>query len=567
MPNILDATGLQVSTRAELVAYLTAKFQEIYGVDINLASDTPDGQMMNIYVQGYLDVLDLLVQVFNSFDPDNAIGLVLDQRLAINGVVRRAGTYTVTPIDITNTASVNLYGLDQTTETPFTVRDNAGNQFYLMVTQLGLSVGTHSLAFRAAVPGKQLTTPNSITTAVTIIPSVSNIVNPSGYTVLGTDEELDGAVKVRRQRSVSIASQGYYEGLVASLENLPGVTSAYVYENDTDFTDSDGTPAHSIWVIVAGSALPEDIANVIYRKRNAGAGMRGGQSYNIIRVDGTTKEIRWDNVILQNAFVFFTVSSIDEVNAPNIGLIRSQLPILNQPGVNEILDITSLGTYVQEIDGNTLVYDPGYSNGKFQHLQFIGNAASGGFRVRFGTGGGTLSAVINWNDSSATIQTKLRVIPALAACTVQGAIASGINELTITVSSDNLYNVEAVVTVENNTLLTGASNPILIIPSLDKYDKLEPLSKQKQFVIKEENIIITPMVILPGVTSVVPNSVVTFQGKGGYGAYTYNIDVNGTGATINASTGVYTAGPITGTDQISVTDKFLNNAGATVHVI
>jgi hypothetical protein len=47
------------------------------------------------------------------FDPDNAVGVVLDQRVAINGIQRQAGTYTVTPITVVTSQSVNLYGLDQ----------------------------------------------------------------------------------------------------------------------------------------------------------------------------------------------------------------------------------------------------------------------------------------------------------------------------------------------------------------------------------------------------------------------------------------------------------------------
>ena len=51
MPNALTATGLVLATQAELLAYYTTQYQNIYGADINLASDTPDGQMMNIQIQ------------------------------------------------------------------------------------------------------------------------------------------------------------------------------------------------------------------------------------------------------------------------------------------------------------------------------------------------------------------------------------------------------------------------------------------------------------------------------------------------------------------------------------
>src|SRR5690606_23263257 len=134
MPNILDENGLQVQTRDELVEYFTAKYKDIYGDDINLESNTPDGQMMNIFIQAILDTQDLLVQIYNGFDPDLAVGKVLDQRVTINGIQRRAGTYTLSPITVVTTQSVNLYGLDGSDEPTredgnevYTVSDNAGN--------------------------------------------------------------------------------------------------------------------------------------------------------------------------------------------------------------------------------------------------------------------------------------------------------------------------------------------------------------------------------------------------------------------------------------------------------
>jgi uncharacterized phage protein gp47/JayE len=361
VPNLLDATGLQTATRAELVSYFTTKYQEIYGPDINLASNTPDGQMMNIFIQAILDVEDLLVQVYNMFDPDNAVGVVLDQRVTINGLQRQAGTYTVTPITVVNSQSVNLYGLDQTAQPVYTVSDNAGNLWVLQDTQLGLAAGTHSFSFQAATPGAQLTIPNTITTQVTIVLGVTTVNNPTTYTTLGVNEESDAVLKVRRQQSVSLSSQGYLAGLLAALLNVEGVDSAFVYENDTSVTDGDGVPGHTIWVIVSGSATDADIAQAIYSKRNAGAGMFGDQSYVITQIDSTLFTVYWDTVVVQPIFIAFTATSLDGITAPNIGAIRSGLVLSFTPGVNAEVNINQLATLVQEIDSNTLVTNAGFS--------------------------------------------------------------------------------------------------------------------------------------------------------------------------------------------------------------
>ena len=94
MTDVVDSNGLQVSSNTELVSQLTTSFQNIYGNDINIGQNSPDGQMINIFAQGGTDIRELLVQLYNSFDPDNCSGRLLDERCALNNVFRKAGTFT-----------------------------------------------------------------------------------------------------------------------------------------------------------------------------------------------------------------------------------------------------------------------------------------------------------------------------------------------------------------------------------------------------------------------------------------------------------------------------------------
>ena len=534
MPNAIGPSGLTVATDAELVASFTAAMQLIYGVDINLASDTPDGEMMNIFLQAVLDLEDLLVQINNMFDPDNAVGVILDQRCAINGIQRQPGTFTVTNITLVTTQSVNLYGLDQSAQPIFTVADNAGNRWQLQTTQLAVTIGTNVFSFQAATPGANLTVPNSITVPVTIVLGVSSINNPSTYTTLGVNEESDAAFKIRRQKSVSLSSQGYLQGLLAALENIPGVTSASVYENNTGSPDGIstdpayplGTPGHTIWAIVAGTvAVPlapawsalitysygaiassggtnyiswqngnlnhltsdptywgvyNPVAEAIYAKRNAGAGMRGETTYTITQIDGSFFTIFYDVVTQEILFVSFTVTSLDGVNPPNIAAIRAGL--VNTYGVNQEVNINMLSTLVQTIDPNTLVT-----------FTSAGTPATGGFALAIG----------------------------------------------------GPY---------TNTL--------------------SPSLKSKQFSLSSPDIVILPMQLSPynpligSPIQVVSGVSKQFTGLGGFGALTYSFVTNNSGATIGAGTGLYTAGATPAVnDTIQVQDSLGNIATAVITVV
>jgi len=361
MPNEIGINGLQTATRAELLAQYTLAFQDIYGADINIESSTPDGQMINIFIQSVLDNLDLLTQIYNQFDPDLAIGKVLDQRVAINGIQRQAGTYTVTEITLVTSQALNLIGLDQTEQIPYTISDNAGNKWFLVNSVSISGAGTNVYQFRAELPGATLTIPNTIIIPVTVVLGVVSVNNPTTYLTLGINEESDAALKIRRQKSVSLASQGYYAGLLADLENISGMSFAFIEENDSGATNGDGVPGHSIWVIVAGTPADADVAQAIYRKRNAGCGMYGSISYDVTQVDGSIFTIYWDVVESENLFIKFTVTSLDGVNAPNIAAIRSGLVTSFIPGVADEVNINALATAVQAIDPNTLVTLSGFS--------------------------------------------------------------------------------------------------------------------------------------------------------------------------------------------------------------
>ncbi len=561
MPNVLDAFGLQFYTRAEWIAIQTAWYQEIYGADVNLASDTPDGQMMNIQIQAFLDVQDLLAAVYNSFDPDQAVGVTLDQRVTINGIQRQAGTYTVTAITVVTNRSLNIPGLDLATDETdaYTVADNQGTLWRLMTSQVGLAAGTHVLNFRAALPGATLTVPNTINVPVTIILGVVSVNNPTTYTTLGVNEETDTVLRVRRQKSVSLPSQGYLEGLIAALENIDGVTSAYVYENNTNVTDSDGTPGHTIWVIVAGAPDSAEVAQAIYRKRNAGAGMRGETEYTVVQVDSTLFTVYWDTVVTRNVFIAFTVTPLDGETPVNVQAIRDGLVVLLHPTVNQSVNINGLATLVQDIDPNALVTNAGFTTGVLQTAALSGVAASGTFKINYN---GNASAAINWNDSVATIQSKVRSVSGLSAVDVTGSIASQ----SLVFDLDALDTVLGLLTVTNNSLLTAGAAAITFAWNENYTAVLSPPSKREQLVVSAANVVILPMQLLPSSSAVETGDLMQMTTAGGYGTIVYSIFANNSGATINASTGLYTAGGSPGTDTLRATDAFGNYIAAIIVV-
>jgi uncharacterized phage protein gp47/JayE len=289
--NEVTTAGLVTQALDEIISDLQTSFKTIYGSDINLESNSPDGQMIGIFAQLKADLLDLITQVYNSFDPDAAEGAALDARVALNGIQRIGASYTIAPVEITVDRALTLDGIDSG-NTPFTVVDESGNQFQLEETHVFGAAGLAELNFRASDVGAIQVQENTITSQVTVVVGVTVVNNPSPVGTLGQDEESDADLKLRRQISMAVGSTNSLDALRANLANIDTVTDSYVWENYTGSNDGfiDG---HSIWAIVEGGA-DADIAQAIYAKRSAGCGMNGDEAVNVLQPNGDYFEVKFD---------------------------------------------------------------------------------------------------------------------------------------------------------------------------------------------------------------------------------------------------------------------------------
>lgn len=309
MPDILNEQGLQVKTLAELRTDLETVFRSIYGADIKIASNSPDGQVIGIFSQMGIDIRELLAQIYNSLNPDRAVGRQLDERVVINNISRAGGLFTLLNISVTVDRTVNLQGLDASFNdingVGYTVQDNGGNQF-ILVDSVTLTAGTHSLTFRAQRLGQVETVVNTINNPVTIVLGVTGVTNLSAPVTVGRDEETDAQLRMRRQRSTANASNGYLNGLEGAILDIEGVSDAKIYENRTSVTDANGIPQKSIWVVVEGGGNAE-IAQLIYSKIGFGCDMKGVIEVNVPRPTGGMFVAKFDRPEAADLYVRFKI--------------------------------------------------------------------------------------------------------------------------------------------------------------------------------------------------------------------------------------------------------------------
>jgi hypothetical protein len=361
MPNSLSANGLTVASYGEISLDLTTAMENIYGDDINVSPNSPDGQSIGIYSQMDSDALDLLVDIYNIFSVSSAYGYNLQALVEVNGLTIKGGSYTTTPVNVTASKAGTLPGLDQTAVPPYQVQD-ANNVWTLISSYVFSGAATQALVFQAASLGPITPLPNTITIQATPLTFVASVNNPTVTgAVIGQAAETDSQLRTRQAQSFALASTGPADAVEAALLNIPNVTSAVVSENRTGSTVG-SIPAHSIWCVVVGGT-PASIAQAIYAKSTC-AGLVGAQSVTIVRPNGQPAVINYDIGLPQTLYAKFgIIPAVAGLTFDNTLLIQELAAALAPPYWN-LGAAASIGDIVRAmftINPQAIIVSPGVS--------------------------------------------------------------------------------------------------------------------------------------------------------------------------------------------------------------
>lgn len=367
--NYIDETGIHTQTVDEIVSELTAEYKNIYGQDINVDSDTPDGQRINIEAQAKADVLDFAVQIYNSFDVDAVEDVAQDRLYKINNIYRKSSEYSYVQVNVTASSAVNLQGLDVSEAAAYTVADTNGNQF-LLVNSVTLEAGTTLLEFRAKDSGLVEVTPNTITNMVTVIAGISGVTNPASQYITGTAQESNAEFRIRRNKSTAISGKGFYDNLLGDLLSVPLVTAAEVYENDGDRMEIPQEASTSaVWCIVEGG-LNEDIGQVIYANKTIGCKQVGNTIVNVKRIDGSDFIARFDRPQTQPLYIQLSIKSRIGV-APDAACVAQQLSLNMEFDIFAAVDSSEITAAVISIDPTVYVINSKVSTDGVTWVDFV----------------------------------------------------------------------------------------------------------------------------------------------------------------------------------------------------
>ncbi|MFZ5936577.1 baseplate J/gp47 family protein [Pseudomonas sp. HS6-2] len=280
---VVTATGISAPTYAEVLAFLKAQYQSIYGADVYLGSDSQDGQFLGVLALAISDANAATIATYLSFSPATAQGAGLSSNVKINGIKRSASSF--------STADVLVVGQAGTPIANGVAEDQAGNKWALPASvtippegQITVTATCSTADSITALPGQI----NKIATPTLGWQTVSNIAAAAP----GAPVETDSALRQRQKTSTALPSRTVLEGTIGAVANVSGVTRYGAVDNDTNATDANGIPAHTMAIIVEGGDATA-IAQAIAAKKGPGGGTYGTTSVTVLNVYGMPITIKF----------------------------------------------------------------------------------------------------------------------------------------------------------------------------------------------------------------------------------------------------------------------------------
>ncbi|CNF53408.1 baseplate J/gp47 family protein [Yersinia frederiksenii] len=281
--------GLEIDTFRDLFQTLSDAYKGIYGQDIDLDQESPDGQRVAIEAQARTDIEASLQWLYSQMDPDFNTGDMQQIIAKLHGLYLRPGSRSQRDLNVATDRPVFLYS-------GYKIRDQS-NQVWFVRQNVTIPAGTTTVTFFAQDFGKVTGLIADTFTQLTPELGVLSITSDA-VAVIGRDEETPEEFRQRRNRSLENPATGSTGAIFAKVAQLTGVTDLNVGENDTKIDDVlTGIPANSIWLVAEGGAVSE-IVEVMVKQKGGGTGTKGSvigrYIETLIRPDGTTLQIAHD---------------------------------------------------------------------------------------------------------------------------------------------------------------------------------------------------------------------------------------------------------------------------------
>lgn len=396
MPFQLTSTGLEIESIADINAAFEAAEYAGISPALNLQAPDPIAVMNGVIAERLNFVEELVGELYSGMIPDNATGDQLEGLSEITGSTRQPASATVVACSITVTAAFTAGAgtmLASVTGVPGVLYTNVSD------FTAGGAGTTTGVEFECVDTGENAVSASTLTVISSPLANWSAITNPSAG-ITGQPIQSDASLRVARQAELAASGATNAAAIRADVLRLiqPGnspltiagiavganynpftitvpTLACTVLWNDSDSTDANSLPPHSIEVIAyaPGATTSDDyaLASLILVDKAAGVAATHGLAGKTVEDDqGTTEFIAYTRpasvptglitlTVKQKAGVVITVQQVQDA----IATYASATTYALVPVPNAVANWTPGATaYASSIVGAVFEFVPGVAN-------------------------------------------------------------------------------------------------------------------------------------------------------------------------------------------------------------
>ena len=299
--------GFEAKTLEDVTSELDAELRSALGESIRLDGRSVLGQIRGALAIQIAAIWTALAETAEAFDPDSAVGAMLDQIVAFSGVTPREDA---SP----STGTVTLTGTP-TSIIPAGARVRDASTGVIVETLATVEIpggGSIDVSVQTVETGPLEAAAGALTEIVTPYAGWSSVTNAAALTP-GRSVETDLELRARREQSLQATGKGTDGGILAALLALGEVQQAIVTSNRSTTTAADGTPPHAVRSIIypdPGSAAVEQlIAATLFANVPEGIRAWGTDvTATITDSQGVAADYSWDYATAVDVYVSVTVT-------------------------------------------------------------------------------------------------------------------------------------------------------------------------------------------------------------------------------------------------------------------
>lgn len=346
--------GFERKRLDQLLAELNTETKAVFGENFNVSPESPDGQINGVISESNANLWEIANEAYDAYNPSASTGVSLSNLVQLNGITRNPATNSRVQLTITGTAFtvIPLGSLISTSD--------IGDQFATEI-ELTLDVAGDGTVFASAlvtgvIPALAATL-TVIDTPITGWLTVNNVLDAT----IGQNEETDPELRSRRSQSVARDATAIIDAIFAEVAAVEGVTQVTVLENDTDSTDGNGLPPHSVHVIVVGGD-DLDIATAIFLKKTLGAKAFGSTSEQVLDLQGIPHTVSFSRpteidifvIVNLTTFAGYPVTGDDDIKQAIVDYANGDLIVGREFSLGDNVIHSELYTPINTIPGHTV---------------------------------------------------------------------------------------------------------------------------------------------------------------------------------------------------------------------